>query len=70
MDFFVGISQKRCCALLFASYQVALDFDFITGEVNFDHPINVVPIRLLHCKVTTLYSVINKYFVLSYFEEM
>lgn len=48
-----------------------LDFDFIIGEVNFEvNPINVVPIRLLHCKVTGLYSVINKYFVLSYFEKM
>lgn len=36
-----------------------------TGDVNFDHLIRVVSTRFLHCTVS---SVINKYYVRSYFE--
>lgn len=33
----------------------------ITGDVNFDHLVSVVPVGFLHCKVIWFPCVINKY---------
>lgn len=33
----------------------------ITGDVNFDHLVSVVPVGFLHCKVIRFPCVINKY---------
>lgn len=52
--FLVGIAQTSCCVLPSASYQEVHDVHFshnLPNLFNFDHLVEVVPARFLHCCV-------------------
>lgn len=63
-----GVSQKWCCVLPNAAYQVTHELNYtITDDVHFDCFIKVVSAKLLNCSYF-FPVVINKYFVGRYFE--